>query len=201
MHIKKIPRASRSCEMCLTIGKVSSVIVLSVACAVASGTLNAHAQLSVDREYQIKAAILYNFAKFVQWPAEALPETSTTITIGVLGEDPFGAALESIQGKTVRGKTLVINRFKGLQDLTFSHILFISSSEKAHLAQVMQTLNHSGILTVGEMQQFAELGGIINLTIAKNTVRFEINVGSAERAGLKISSELLKLAKVVGGAH
>ena len=172
-----------------------------VACAVASGVLDVHAQPAFDREYQIKAAVLYNALKFVEWPAEVLSEASPTITICVLGEDPFGVALDSIRGKVIKGRTLEIRRLEGAQDPGGCQVLFISSSEKTRLAQIMQSLKDLRILTVSETKQFAELGGIINLTIEKNNIRFAINVDSAERAGLKVSSELLKLATVVREAH
>ena len=188
---KPRPRAVRR------FGMVSQVIVMIVLGVMASGVLNARAAPASLREYQIKAAFLYNFVKFVEWPAEAFAETDGTITIGVLGEDPFGAALETLQGKTVKGRKLVIKRFKDLQDLQSSHILFISSSEKEHLPQIFETLKDVSALTVGEMAQFAHGGGIINFTRRKNKIRFEINVDAAERAGLKISSKLLRLAKVV----
>lgn len=172
-----------------------------VACAVASGVLDVHAQAAFDREYQIKAAVLYNALKFVEWPAEVLSEASPTITICVLGEDPFGVALNSLSGKLVKGKTLAIRRLEGFQDPGGCHVVFISASEKTRLAQILQTLKDTRTLTVGEISRFAELGGIINLTIEKNNIRFAINVDSAERAGLKVSSELLKLATVVREAH
>ncbi|MCZ6872572.1 MAG: YfiR family protein [bacterium] len=173
------------------------MIVMIVVCVVASGTLNtqpAHASL---REYKLKAAFLYNFVKFVKWPTAAFADTNTPIVIGVLGEDPFGVALEAIENKTIGGRQLVIKRYKGLQDLEPSHILFISSSERARLPQILVNLKGASVLTVGEMVQFAQSGGIINFTRRKNKIRLEINLDAAKRAGLKISSQLLKLAKVI----
>ena len=177
------------------IGKVSALIVMIAICVVASGAPDTHAE--PPREYQIKAAFLYNFAKFVEWPTEALIDPNAPIILGVLGKDPFGGALESIKGKSVKGRKVAIRRFKGMQDLKFSHILFVSSSEKKRLAQIMRTIKDWSVLTVGDMEQFTEAGGIINLIIERNRVRFEINLNAAERAGLKLSSKLLKLAKIV----
>jgi hypothetical protein len=154
-------------------------------------------------EYQIKADFLYNFAKFVDWPTEALPDTSTSMSLCILGEDPFGIDLEEIvNGKQVNGRELLIKRFEGVHGLDACQILFISSSEKHRLEQIMATLKGSSILTVSETEQFTQLGGIIKFTIEENKVHFEINVDTAEQAGLKISSKLLKLAKVIrGGSH
>ena len=177
---------------------VARVIVMMAAIAGASVVPNADAAPPRIREYQIKAAFLYNFVKFVDWPGEAFGDASVPITIGVLGEDPFGVALQSIQGKMVRGRRLVVKRFEDVQDLEPSHVLFISSSEKERVTQILEKVRGSSVLTVGEMTRFAELGGIINFIIRKNEIRFEINVGAAERAGLRISSQLLKLANVVG---
>jgi hypothetical protein len=177
-------------------GKACSLIVLFAAFVVASSTTNAYAQPQT-REYEVKAAFLYNFAKFVEWPAEVFQETGAVIIIGVLGEDPFGTSLETIEGKTIEGRKVVTKRFRSARDAQVSHILFISSSEKDRLAEVVKSLKGIRVLTVGETERFVEVGGIINLYIESNKVRFEINVDSAERAGLKISSRLLGLAKVV----
>ncbi len=145
-------------------------------------------------EYEVKAAFLYKFISFVDWPEDDL-----IITIGVLGDDPFGAVLNRLTAdKTVNGKKIVVKRFKKVAELEFCHILFISSSEGEHLGEIMKALEHSGTLTVGDMKKFAQSGGIIEFTMEKNKIRFEINIGSARRAGLKISSKLLKLAKICG---
>jgi len=162
----------------------------------ASGLSNA---LSEGRpsEYDIKAAFLYNFLKYVEFPAHAFPAGSSTLTIGVLGKDPFGASLDTLNKKTVQGRTLAIRRLTDLKDIGDVHVLFISSSEKARLKSILDTVKTTPILTVGETGGFAKSGGIINFTIENNNVRFEVNPDAAERAKLKISSQLLKLAKVV----
>lgn len=168
-----------------------------LAAGVAAGSpLGVQAQSS--HEYEIKAAFLYNFVKFVEWPSEALPETSNIITVCVLGDDLPVEALESIRGKTVRGRNLAVRRIRPIKDIASScHVLFISSSEESRLPQVMQDIHGSSVLTVGEMERFISSGGIINFVIEKNKVRFEINPISAERARLKLSSQLLNLARVV----
>lgn len=154
-------------------------------------------QSQTVHEYEIKAAFLYNFVKFVEWPNEALPETSDTITVCVLGDDPAGEALESINGKTVKARRLVVRRIQPIKGIESCHVLFISSSEESRLPQVMQNLHGSSVLTVGEMERFIPSGGIINFVIERNKVRFEINPNGAERARLKLSSQLLSLARVV----
>lgn len=179
------------------IWKFFGIAVVITAWVVASSALSARAQSSSDREYLIKAAFLYNFLRFVEWPAEALPESDGTIVVCLVGEDPFGEALESIKGKTVKSKDLVIRRILTLQNLGGCQLLFVSSSEKNRLPEIIGALKGRAVLTVGELEGFTQLGGIIRFLIERNNVRFEINVDVAERTGLKISSKLLNLAKVV----
>ena len=177
--------------------KFFGIAVVITAWVVGSSTLSARAQSSSDREYLIKAAFLYNFLRFVEWPAEALPEGDGSIVVCLVGEDPFGEALESIKGKTVKSKDLVIRRILTLQSLGGCQLLFVSSSEKNRLPEIIGALKGRAVLTVGELEGFTQRGGIIRFLIERNNVRFEINVDVAERTGLKISSKLLNLAKVV----
>lgn len=175
------------------IGKVFNPIVIIIAFVILSNTV-----ASSPREYQVKAAFLYNFVKFVEWPGEALPDTSATITLCMLGEHPFGINFEqTIRGKIVKGRELVIERFKEILGLEGCHILFVSSSEKSRLPQILEAIKDMSLLTVGETERFAKLGGIINFFIEENKVRFEINTDAAKRARLQVSSNLLKLAKVI----
>jgi hypothetical protein len=160
------------------------------------GTLSTAAQAQSSNEYQVKAAFLYNFAKFVDWPSDAFGGGNGALVIGVVGDDPFGGALDSaINGKTVNGRALVVRRLKWGQDLRFCHILFISSSERKHLPQIIQSLRGASVLTVGDMGQFNQQGGIINFVLEARQVRFEINSRGADQARLRISSKLLALAK------
>ena len=157
-----------------------------------------HAQGAIKpTEYQVKAAFLYNFAKFVEWPDKASPKRSHTIIIGVLGESSTSEALEPFMDRQVKSYKTVVKHFKKPRDLTFCHILFISASEEPRLEGILKTLRGSNILTVGEVKGFSQLGGIINFIIVENKVRFEINVKAAEEAGLNMSSKLLKLARIV----
>ena len=158
---------------------------------------NAHAQSWLLREYQIKAAFVYNFLKFIDWPSDALLETSDTVTICVLGHDAAAEAFETIRDKVVSGRRLVVQQIQAVRGLEACHVLFITSSEERRLPQVMQNLQRSSVLTVGEMESFIPSGGIINFVIENNKVRFQINSTGATRARLKLSSHLLRLATVV----
>jgi len=168
--------------------------LLTLIVVIVFSMLNVHAQ-PLFSEYEVKAAFLYNFVKFVEWPDESF--SNATMIIGILGEDPFGTAIDTIQGKTVKGKKLLIKRFKHIKDIENCHILFISSSEKKHLSRIVEALSGLSILTVGDTEGAAQRGVIINFYIRQKKVRFEINVEAARRAKLKISSKMLKLAKIV----
>ena len=153
---------------------------------------------STPSEYQLKAAFLYNFAKFVEWPAGALGDPGEPIVLGILGKDPFGPTLEeTIRNKTVQGRPLVIRRGDTLQEFKYCHILFITTSERRRLPQIFSILGKGAVLTVGETEHFTQLGGIINFTVEESKIRFEISVDNAEQSGLKISSQLLRLARIV----
>jgi hypothetical protein len=146
-------------------------------------------------EYEVKAAYLYNFSRYVEWPPEVLDRGGGTITVCVLGEDPFGPVLErTLTGKTVADRRLVLRRTDTLSDAARCHIVFVAASEEDALSEIVRTARNAGILTVGETDDFARRGGMIQLVRQASNVRFAINLGAIERAGLKISSEVLKLA-------
>jgi hypothetical protein len=175
---------------------VCSVLLLALFAALAWPT-GLRAESAMQREYEIKAAYLYNFINYIEWPENALPSTGGTITIGIVGENPFAGALQSLAGKQVKGRSLAVKQITDPKDIDQCQIVFISSSEKDRVAQLLDQLKDSRILTVSEIDGFAQRGGIINFISERNKVRFEINPDAARRLGLTISSELLKLAKVV----
>jgi len=146
-------------------------------------------------EYQVKAAFLYNFAKFVEWPDRAFSGPDAPFVIGVLGDDPFGDALDSIKGKTVKEHTVVVKRMSGISDAGSCQVLFISSSEEGRLEEIISTLGQGPVLLVGDMDRFARRGGMIKFLVENNKIAFEINAEAAKQAGLTISSQLLKLAR------
>lgn len=173
-------------------------LIFIIVCVTVSSWLFVHAEPATPREYMIKAGFLYNFAKFVEWPEEVFDNSTAPLTIGIYGEDLFGSSFDqTIKKKTVQGRGLLIKRFKTLDELTVCHILFINPSEEEHFPEIINKLRGSHVLTVSEMEGFAEHGGIINFIKEGNNVRFEINLDTAEKNGLKISSRLLKLAKII----
>jgi hypothetical protein len=151
-----------------------------------------------DLEYEVKAAFLYNFAKFVEWPPDALPDPATPVAICVLGEDPFGQGLdELVQGETLSSHRLVVRRLRDPLQIRDCQVLFVSRSEKGRLPALMAGLRGSGVLTVGEADDFLEQGGVIRFVLEQHRVRFDINLDAAERGRLKLSSKLLRLARSV----
>ncbi len=152
------------------------------------------AQESVLTEYQIKAAFLFNFARFVQWPAATFAEAGSPIVIGIIGEDPFHDDLaRTIRNKTVDDHPLVIKLFRSPAEATNCQILFISTSEKDRLLEILAALKGASVLTVGETDRFTDNGGMIKFLRAGTKLRFKINQDAATKAGLKISSKLLNL--------
>lgn len=149
-------------------------------------------------EYEVKAAFLYNFAKFVEWPAEALGGAGEPLVICVLGEDPFGDSLDAVvRGETMNGRPLTIHRTRDLGDLSDCHVLFLPRAERERLPEVLSVLRGKSVLITGEGDGFLTRGGMIRFVLEESRVRFEINRDAAERSGLKLSSKLLRLARAV----
>ena len=153
---------------------------------------------SVSKEYQIKAAFLYNFSQFVDWPAGAFPNGQAPLIIGVIGDDPFGSYLDEIvRGEKVNNHPLVVQRFHRVNEIKTCHVLFVSRSEANQVEQILSNLRDREILTVGDFEGFAQRGGMIRFITENNKIRFRINVGAARAAKLTISSKLLRAAEVV----
>ena len=159
-----------------------------------------YAQSPPTGEYQVKAAFLFNFAKFVEWPPSSFSDASAPLRICVLGRDPFGEELRNItKEKVVNGRKLEVSQVLEVKVAGTCHILFIASSETARLKQILESLRGTDALTVGDTKGFVEQGGMINFVLENNRVQFEVNRKAAEQVGLKISSKLLSVAKLVVG--
>ena len=154
----------------------------------------------VRHEYDVKAAFLQKFALFVEWPASAFASGKEPFTIGILGQDPFGGRLETVlSNKMVQGRSLEFRRYAKVDEVlkTRCHLLFVASSEKSRLAPILEALQTSPVLTVSDAPGFGEMGVMINLVVVGESLRFEINQEASNRAGLRISSQLLDLAPTV----
>lgn len=149
-------------------------------------------------EYQLKAAFLLNFAKFVDWPPDAFPNEKTPINLCVFRHDPFGVALEEvIREKAINNRGLLAQRINDLGDLKTCQLVFVSDSEGRQLPQILSSLKGASVLVVGESTDFAERGGAVQFFIENNKLRFAINVDAIHRAHLQASSKLLALARIV----
>jgi hypothetical protein len=156
---------------------------------------------SAAGEYELKAAFVFNFIKFTEWPADESNKSDEPFVIGVLGKDPFGGALDRvIDGETIHNRKIVVRRFARMDDLAAnSQILFISASEEHNLGAVVKLLDGQAVLTISEIANFTERGGVIELKKDGNRIVFEVNLSAAKRAGLSLNAQLLKLAKAVRG--
>jgi hypothetical protein len=161
---------------------------------------SASAQADDAVEYRVKLAFLYNFAQFVQWPAEAFSGPTAPLIICVLGDYPFqGETEQSLRGRTASGHPIQIKKLKADEDPRACQMIFVRAKEKAEARKILAALKGSSTLAVGEAKGFADLGGMINLVLDDNKLRFEINLDAAAQTRLKISSKLLSLAKIVKG--
>ena len=157
----------------------------------------ARSQSPTASEYQVKAAFLYNFAKFVEWPPSSFSSPSAPLQICVYGRDPFGEELRNITSeKMVNGHKLEVHRAMNLEQARKCHILFVAFSG-APVKSILESLRGASVLTVGDCQGFAEQGGMINFELVDGRIQFEVNRKAVDEAGLKISSKLLSVAKRV----
>jgi len=149
-------------------------------------------------EYQVKAAFLFNFAKFVEWPPESFAAEGDSLALCIFGEDPFGTRLdELVTGEKIAGRTLAVRRIRRLSELKPCHIVFLSRAERGRVPEVLASLHGGDVLSVGESERFAEQGGIIQLYLEGNKVHFMVNLDALERTRLKMSSKLLRVARVM----
>jgi len=149
-------------------------------------------------EYKVKAAFLYNFAKFVEWPTSAFDSEEAPFVFCIVGEDPFGGNLEAtVKGRTASGRRIVVRRGPSVEALGRCHLVFIGATEDDQVARELHEVSGQPVLTVGESTAFAKAGGMIRLFVEEKRIRFDINERAAREAGLRISSQLLKLARRV----
>ncbi len=180
----------------LTLAAISALL-LSPTPAIPAG-LDPGERLRAAPEMRLKAAILFNFAKYVEWPASSFKGPAAPLTFGILGDDPFGNEFDAvIAGRTIHGRPVAVKRGRSLGDLTDCHVLYLNISERERLASALLSVNGRPILTVGESSGFLMQGGMIRLFVDESRVRFEVNLQASNRGGLKLSSQMLQLAKSI----
>jgi YfiR/HmsC-like len=148
-------------------------------------------------EYAVKAAFLLNFARFTDWPASAFDNDTAPLILCIVGKDPFGSALKGLDGKSAKGHPIQIDRKANPETLRTCHVAFISDSERSTLNRLLTATEKSSVLTVSDIERFARRGGVIGLLLEGGRIRFEVNLKAADRAQLRLSSNLLKLASIV----
>lgn len=152
-------------------------------------------------EYPVKASLLLNFARFTEWPPGSPQASSPTVSICVLGTDPFGSVLDAtVERRSLRGRAVVVERYGSLDGIEGCHVLFIASSERDRLPEVLATVAESPVLTVSESDGFEDRGGMVHLLVADNYARFSVNLVPARQTRLRLSSKLLSVARSVHGA-
>lgn len=157
-------------------------------------------QQQLSREYLIKAAIIYNLARFTTWPNSAFADATTPVRLCVIGRDPFGAALDSIKEKPIGDRRLNAALIADLEYVPACHVLFVSASERDRLVEIFDAVEGQPLLTIADMPDFVLSGGIVGLTEVDGHSHLKVNVVAADQAGLRLSSKLLRLAEIVDPA-
>jgi hypothetical protein len=189
LHTMRFPDSKKN----YAVRTLAGIVVASLFC----GSPLLAQENDTKLEYKLKAALLYNFLLFSESPDSSSSEDVDTVTIGILGNAPFNDAFQPIEGKTIREKKLVIQKFEegaDIESLKKCRILFISDSEKDRHIDIIRALQGEPVLTVSETEGFLDTGGMINLVKQDNSVKFEVNTGSAKSAGIRFRSKLLRIA-------
>jgi len=180
------------------VGRACLFLVLLQMLPLSAGAPAADAGLPPSIEYQIKASFVYTVAKFVDWPEVAFSTPNSPLVFGILGSDTAFEAIEAtLRGKRVHDRELIVRRLTGLGAARDCQILYISEGDPTALATILDRIDSTGVLTVGERSHFAASGGVLGLSLQESLVQFEVNMAAAQRAGLTISSKILRLGKVV----
>jgi hypothetical protein len=166
-------------------------------CAPLAGQSLAEESGSSRMEYEVKAAFVHNFTKFVEWSRDSFESEDSPIRMGILGQGPITEPLMNLDGKEVKNRSLSVSAINSLDNANEFHIIFFNPSERENITSLLSSLNNSSVLTIGDMPGFAEECGIINFYLKGGKVRFEVNVAVSRRERLKISSKLLRLARIV----
>lgn len=171
------------------------LILTIVLCCIAAGL---HAE--PPSKYQVKAAYIYNFAKFIKWPESAFSDTTAPLIIGVLGQNPFAGKLKPLNSKLVRQRPIEIKYFETLEEVRSCQLLYIDTSEPGELESILTKLKIKPVITIGENKDFASRGGVIQFVTVRGRLRFIINLDIAKSNKVQIDAQLLSLATKVLGA-
>lgn len=187
--------ALRRLAACAAAGPLTAVLVALLCFTAGRPSATTLEQLN---EYEVKAAFLYNFTKFVDWPPKAFSDPQAPIVVGLFGSDPFSGSLKTIiDGRPVNGRPIQVKVVRSYDDVPGCHILFVGVQDERRVPDLLRTIANASVLTVGESNGFAEAGGVVNFVVDAGRVRLEINLRSADRAGLRLSSKMLSVARIV----
>lgn len=176
---------------------LAAVVLALSLCCIVGPTVRADPEATVPLECQLKAAFLFKFIKFIEWPPEVV-DGSRELVVGMIGDSPMREALMAIAGKEANNRRLVIRHFGEADSLEFCHVLFVDHTQDAQLDSIMSRVTGGATLTVGETSEFMDGGGMIRFMLMDNRLRFEVDIESAQAAHLRISSRLLNLAIIAG---
>jgi YfiR/HmsC-like len=194
-------RCDRSVARCRRRWQTSVAAVLVCFIAELAAVHPISGQDNVSAEYQIKAAFLFHFAQFVEWPDEVFKDANSPITYCTIGEDPFRGGLEEmLRGKTIAARRIRVDHLKQVDAIPHCQVLFIGAAENKRATEILASAKTGAVLTVGESTKFVADGGMIAFTVEGNKVRFEINLTAVNAAKLRMSARLLSLAKSVTGS-
>ncbi|MFP4348909.1 MAG: YfiR family protein [Thermodesulfobacteriota bacterium] len=180
------------------LGKPGRILLLAMLVLLPAAEIQGQPQ--AGSEYQVKAAFIYHFARFTQWPEEAFPEPDSPLVLCLIASDPDADVLLALRDKAVRDRRLVVRKLTSEADIPGCHILYIATEDSDAIRRGLALARDHSILTVGETAGFIRLGGIINFFEREQRLRFAVNLEAAEAADLKFSSQLLMSAEIVQGA-
>lgn len=178
---------------------ISSLIKLMALPALAVMAQLARAEATSPSEYQVKAAFIYNFAKYAEWPSEVMGGRDRPFTLCIVGRDPSDSAFSSVEGRQVGGRPLKIRRDVRMEDIAGCHIAFISESEEHRLPSVLKSMASAPILTISDIDGFVEAGGAVGMFVAEDRLKFDANFTALQRANIKVNSQVLWMARTVHG--
>jgi hypothetical protein len=185
-------------QQLLLIGKRISILSIIIFCTSLNVDKNPPTQLTSAKEYYVKAAFVFNFTQFIEWPERSFSLAKAPFIIGIAGEDPFGEFLNDIiKDETVKGHPIIIQHYHTVREAKNCHILFLSRDNSYIFLNDISLLNGRNILTISDIPDFALKGGMIGFFLENNKVRFRINLDRAKKASLSIDSKLLRLAQIV----
>ena len=177
--------------------KQAAIKLLVCACLWLTGSMTHFAQAHTEDDLLLKAAFIYNFAKFTQWPSEVFQEQTSPLNLCITGEDELVKKLEQLAGKTIQQHPVVVQDLQQAQKIEDCQILYVAMSEDKNFLKILSPIRNQPVLTISELPLFAQSGGIIKLYKEKEQTHFIINLAASRQSGLEINSRLLKLAKVI----